>query len=138
MLMRSKMIDSIVSYSFYDRRTWFRLSFYLRFLSIFLDWNQRRESLFSWWFSLMFFFWLNFQLSLSSTVLFVCIDITSIYYSLSVRKQPTTQFDSRDLAKEIVKYVFIVRNFELIVYWRKLVTKRRRRRKRKRKVWNYD
>jgi hypothetical protein len=27
-----------------------------------------------------------------------------------VRKQTTTQFDSKDLAKEIAKYVFLVRN----------------------------
>jgi hypothetical protein len=50
--MQSKVIDSVVFYSFYRRRVWLRLSFCLRLLSIFLDWNQRRRSLFSWWFSL--------------------------------------------------------------------------------------
>jgi hypothetical protein len=50
--MQSKVINSIVFYSFYKRRAWFRLSFCLRLLSILLDWNQRRRSLFFWWFFL--------------------------------------------------------------------------------------
>jgi hypothetical protein len=52
--MQSEVIDSVVFYSFYKRRTWLRLLFCLRLLFILLDWNQRRRSLFSWWFFLCF------------------------------------------------------------------------------------
>ncbi len=82
--MRSRMIDSVVSYFFYNRRAWFCLLFCLRLLFILFDWNQRRRSLFSWWFFSMSFFWLDLQLFFSSTVFFVRINITFIYYSLTL------------------------------------------------------
>jgi hypothetical protein len=53
--MRSKIINSVVFYSLYNRRAWFCLSFCLRSLFILLDWHRRR-SLFSWWFFLCLFF----------------------------------------------------------------------------------
>ncbi len=84
-LMQSKIIDSIVSYFFYNRRAWFHLLFCLRLLFILLDWNQRKRFLFSWWFFfLCFFFLFDFQLFLSSIVFLICIDITFTYYSLSL------------------------------------------------------
>ncbi len=54
-----------------------------------------------------------------------------------VRKQTTTQFDSKDLAKKIAKYVFLVRNIWATLYWQKLTTRKRRKEKKKREKSEY-
>jgi hypothetical protein len=62
----------------------------------------------------------------------------NVFNAQLVQKQTTTQFDSKDLAKEIAKYVFFVRNIWTTLYWQKLTAKRKKKEKKEKIFWNYN